>query len=95
MLTQHHKLNWLSLKLYGLFVLQALLTSFFASIRFGIAAPPAASDEDARKKARLARFTPVSKTAAKSDPQEEEKRKARSLRYKSGQALYIILSIYH
>ncbi|PRQ43405.1 hypothetical protein RchiOBHm_Chr3g0468131 [Rosa chinensis] len=53
--------------------------------RFGIAAPPVASDEDARKKARLARFAPVSKTA-KPDPQEEEKRKARSLRFSNGSA---------
>ncbi|KAK9920780.1 hypothetical protein M0R45_029326 [Rubus argutus] len=48
--------------------------------RFGIAGPPVASDENARKKARLARFAPVSRTS-KPDPQEEEKRKARSLRF--------------
>lgn len=38
--------------------------------------PTAAADEDPKKKARLARFAPVTKT----DPLEEDKRKARALR---------------
>lgn len=38
--------------------------------------PSTAADEEAKKKARLARFAPVSKT----DPLEEDKRKARALR---------------
>ncbi|KAM4078136.1 hypothetical protein ACB094_09G014300 [Castanea mollissima] len=45
--------------------------------RFGIRDSPVATDEDAKKKARLAKFAPVSKT----DPLEEEKRKARMIRF--------------
>ncbi|XP_027350313.1 protein MODIFIER OF SNC1 11 isoform X1 [Abrus precatorius] len=45
--------------------------------RFGMPSPSTASDEEAKKKARLARFAPVSKT----DPLEEDKRKARALRF--------------
>ncbi|PPD74498.1 hypothetical protein GOBAR_DD28574 [Gossypium barbadense] len=44
--------------------------------RFGIAAPTTATDEDAKKKARLARFAPYSKP----DSVEEEKRKLRAIR---------------
>ena len=39
--------------------------------------PSIAADEEAKKKARLARFAPYSKT----DAVEEEKRKARAIRY--------------
>lgn len=39
--------------------------------------PSTPADEEAKKKARLARFSPVSKI----DPLEEDKRKARALRY--------------
>ncbi|XP_039068005.1 protein MODIFIER OF SNC1 11-like isoform X2 [Hibiscus syriacus] len=45
--------------------------------RFGIAAPSTATDEDAKKKGRLARFAPYSKP----DSVEEEKRKARAIRF--------------
>ncbi|KAG6744067.1 hypothetical protein POTOM_052776 [Populus tomentosa] len=45
--------------------------------RFGIPVPPAASDEEAKKKSRVERFTP----AAKSNTLEEDKRKARALRF--------------
>ena len=45
--------------------------------RFGMPTPTTAADEDAKKKVRLARFAPVSKT----NPLEEDKRKARALRY--------------
>lgn len=44
--------------------------------RFGLPAS-VGTDDDAKKKARLARFSSTSKP----DPQEEEKRKARALRY--------------
>lgn len=47
--------------------------------RFGIPSPPAASEEEAKKKARLARFAP----APKIDPAEDDKRKARALRFAS------------
>ncbi|KAB2622255.1 protein MODIFIER OF SNC1 11-like [Pyrus ussuriensis x Pyrus communis] len=49
--------------------------------RFGLPGPAVVGDEDAKKKARLARFAPISKTDTKADPQEEEKRKARALRF--------------
>jgi len=39
--------------------------------------PTTAADEEAKKKARLARFAPASKV----DPLEEDKRKARALRW--------------
>ncbi|QCD97872.1 hypothetical protein DEO72_LG6g2585 [Vigna unguiculata] len=45
--------------------------------RFGMPSPTTAADEEAKKKARLARFAPASKV----DPQEEDKRKARALRF--------------
>jgi len=44
--------------------------------RFGMPTPSTAADEAAKKKARLARFAPVSKI----DPLEEDKRKARAQR---------------
>ncbi|XWS66960.1 hypothetical protein CRYUN_Cryun05aG0245000 [Craigia yunnanensis] len=47
--------------------------------RFGLAVPSTATDEGAKKKARGARFAPHSKT----DTVEEEKRKARSIRFSS------------
>lgn len=45
--------------------------------RFGLPVPLSASDEEVKKKARLARFAPYSKP----DSVEEDKRKARALRY--------------
>ncbi|KAJ1416917.1 hypothetical protein SESBI_17081 [Sesbania bispinosa] len=45
--------------------------------RFGMPVPSTAADEDAKKKARLARFAPISKI----DPLEEDKRRARALRF--------------
>ncbi|XP_030522013.1 protein MODIFIER OF SNC1 11-like [Rhodamnia argentea] len=45
--------------------------------RFGVLVTPADADEEAKKKARLARFTSGSKV----DPEEEEKRKARAIRF--------------
>ncbi|GMI84727.1 modifier of snc1, 11 [Hibiscus trionum] len=45
--------------------------------RFGISVPSTAADEEAKKKARLARFAPESKL----DTMEEEKRKARAIRF--------------
>lgn len=47
----------------------------FGSVRFGLNQSDSA-DEEAKKKARLARFT----STAKADPVEEDKRKARALR---------------
>ncbi|GMN39053.1 hypothetical protein TIFTF001_008281 [Ficus carica] len=47
--------------------------------RFGIPSPPVASEQEAKKKARLARFAP----APKIDPAEDDKRKARALRFAS------------
>ena len=58
-----------------------IVISFFLVIRFGLPGPAVVGDEDAKKKARLARFAPNAKPDAKTDPQEEEKRKARALRY--------------
>ncbi|KAM1084451.1 hypothetical protein ACFX19_023146 [Malus domestica] len=49
--------------------------------RFRLHGPAVVGDEDAKKKARLARFAPNAKLDAKTDPHEEEKRKARSLRF--------------
>ncbi|XP_039021514.1 protein MODIFIER OF SNC1 11-like isoform X2 [Hibiscus syriacus] len=45
--------------------------------RFGLSVPSMAADEEAKKKARFARFAPKSKL----DNVEEEKRKARALRF--------------
>ncbi|XVF07997.1 hypothetical protein REPUB_Repub06bG0187200 [Reevesia pubescens] len=45
--------------------------------RFGLAVPSTTTDEDAKKKARRARFAPYSKP----DSVEEEKRKARAIRF--------------
>ncbi|KAL4340256.1 hypothetical protein GQ457_08G012350 [Hibiscus cannabinus] len=45
--------------------------------RFGLSVPSKASDVEAKKKARLARFAPESKL----DTMEEEKRKARAIRF--------------
>ena len=59
-----------------LFARQILYKNFFYFPRFGIRDSPVATDEDAKKKARLAKFASVSKT----DPLEEEKRKARTIR---------------
>ncbi|POO02468.1 Protein MODIFIER OF SNC1 [Trema orientale] len=50
--------------------------------RFGVPTAPVASDEAAKKKARLARFAPVPKT----DTLEDEKRKARALRFSNTRA---------
>ncbi|KAL4283110.1 hypothetical protein GQ457_16G023130 [Hibiscus cannabinus] len=50
--------------------------------RFGTAAPSTATDEDAKKKARLAKFAPYSKP----DSVEEEKRKARAIRFSNPSA---------
>lgn len=47
----------------------------FGPVRFGLSQSDIA-DEEARKKARLARFAPPTKA----DPVEEDKRKARALR---------------
>lgn len=46
-------------------------------LRFGLSVPTTAADEEAKKKARLARFAQDSKP----DTVEEEKRKARAIRY--------------
>ena len=62
-----------------LFARQILYKNFFYFLRFGIRDSPVATDEDAKKKARLAKFASVSKT----DPLEEEKRKARTIRFVS------------
>ncbi|KAH0995575.1 hypothetical protein GBA52_019439 [Prunus armeniaca] len=43
--------------------------------RFGLSGPAVAGDENAKKKARLARFAPISKTDTKTDPMEDEKRR--------------------
>lgn len=51
-----------------------LLTFYF--FRFGLAQSTTPSHEEAKKKARLARFAPGSKA----DPLEEDKRKARAIR---------------
>ncbi|XVE61785.1 hypothetical protein DITRI_Ditri06bG0067000 [Diplodiscus trichospermus] len=50
--------------------------------RFGLAVPSTAADEEAKKKARLARFAPLSKP----DSVEEEKRKARAIRFSNPQS---------
>lgn len=52
-----------------------LLPPYFWSFRFGLSAS-VTTDDEAKKKARLARFSSTSKP----DPQEEEKRKARAIR---------------
>ncbi|KAM1801144.1 hypothetical protein ACFX11_032792 [Malus domestica] len=57
--------------------------------RFGLPAPAVVGDEDAKKKARLARFAPISKTDTKADPQEEEKRKVRALRFSNTSKGYL------
>ncbi|GKV05721.1 hypothetical protein SLEP1_g17696 [Rubroshorea leprosula] len=45
--------------------------------RFGLSVPSTAADEEAKRKSRLARFAPYTKT----DSQEEDKRKARAIRF--------------
>lgn len=49
--------------------------------RFGLAQSTTPSDEETKKKARLARFAPGSKI----DPLEEDKRKARAIRFSQNQ----------
>ena len=56
--------------------LVVIVFSLFMVHRFGIPTPPVASEEEVKKKARLARFA----HAAKMDPLEDDKRKARALR---------------
>ncbi|GLT47861.1 hypothetical protein SLA2020_215200 [Shorea laevis] len=45
--------------------------------RFGLSVPSTAADEEAKRKSRLARFSPYTKT----DKHEEDKRKARAIRF--------------
>ena len=47
-------------------------------VRFGLTPNSVPTDEDSKKKARLARFASVSKT----DTLEEEKKKARAIRFR-------------
>lgn len=54
-------------------------------VRFGLASSSA--DEDAKKKARLERFGQSTNV----DKGEEEKRKARALRYECGSAISFLL----
>lgn len=58
-------------------------------LRFGMPTPSTTADEDAKKKARLARFASGSKT----DPAEEDKRKARALRCVSFHNLFLLFNI--